>query len=167
MEEDMTDEQKNILRGAVLGFTLSIISQLITSVTNYLNNKNKVRKFEKLIFNTYIKDIKVSLERSEDGNIEELKRDVSVSINKIDYLLKNELSYLNAAWQFEAIRICELAKAKLKQVSDQLDVYSFKDITAIEKDSDIKINKEKSLLIIADYEKTVKKYSKLKAEKTI
>ena len=56
---------------------------------------------------------------------------------------------------------------KLKQVSDQLDVYSFKDITAIEKDSDIKINKEKSLLIIADYEKTVKKYSKLKAEKTI
>jgi hypothetical protein len=82
----------------------------------------------------------------------------------IDYLLKNELSYLNAAWQFEAIRICELAKAKLKQVSDQLDVYSFKDITAIEKDSDIKINKEKSLLIIADYEKTVKKYSKLKAE---
>ena len=153
MEEDMTDEQKNILLGAVLGFTLSIISQLITSVTNYLNNKNKVRKFEKLIFNTYIKDIKVSLERSEDGNI--------------DYLLKNELSYLNAAWQFEAIRICELAKAKLKQVSDQLDVYSFKDITAIEKDSDIKINKEKSLLIIADYEKTVKKYSKLKAEKTI
>ncbi|MFZ2745006.1 MAG: hypothetical protein WAX75_10010, partial [Trichococcus flocculiformis] len=90
----MTDEQKNILLGAVLGFTLSIISQLITSVTNYLNNKNKVRKFEKLIFNTYIKDIKVSLERSEDGNIEELKRDVSVSINKIDYLLKNELSYL-------------------------------------------------------------------------
>ena len=167
MEEDMTDEQKNILLGAVLGFTLSIISQLITSVTNYLNNKNKVRKFEKLIFNTYIKDIKVSLESSEDGNIEELKRDVSVSINKIDYLLKNELSYLNAAWQFEAIRICELAKAKLKQVSDQLDVYSFKDITAIEKDSDIKINKEKSLLIIADYEKTVKKYSKLKAEKTI
>ena len=167
MEEDMTDEQKNILLGAVLGFTLSIISQLITSVTNYLNNKNKVRKFEKLIFNTYIKDIKVSLERSEDGNIEELKRDVSVSINKIDYLLKNELSYLNAAWQFEAIRICELAKAKLKQVSDQLDVYSFKDITAIEKDSDIKINKEKSLLIIAAYEKTVKKYSKLKAEKTI
>ena len=167
MEEDMTDEQKNILLGAVLGFTLSIISQLITYVTNYLNNKNKVRKFEKLIFNTYIKDIKVSLERSEDGNIEELKRDVSVSINKIDYLLKNELSYLNAAWQFEAIRICELAKAKLKQVSDQLDVYSFKDITAIEKDSDIKINKEKSLLIIADYEKTVKKYSKLKAEKTI
>ena len=167
MEEDMTDEQKNILLGAVLGFTLSIISQLITSVTNYLNNKNKVRKFEKLIFNTYIKDIKVSLERSEEGNIEELKRDVSVSINKIDYLLKNELSYLNAAWQFEAIRICELAKAKLKQVSDQLDVYSFKDITAIEKDSDIKINKEKSLLIIADYEKTVKKYSKLKAEKTI
>ena len=163
----MTDEQKNILLGAVLGFTLSIISQLITSVTNYLNNKNKVWKFEKLIFNTYIKDIKVSLERSEDGNIEELKRDVSVSINKIDYLLKNELSYLNAAWQFEAIRICELAKAKLKQVSDQLDVYSFKDITAIEKDSDIKINKEKSLLIIADYEKTVKKYSKLKAEKTI
>ena len=163
----MTDEQKNILLGAVLGFTLSIISQLITSVTNYLNNKNKVRKFEKLIFNTYIKDIKVSLERSEDGNIEELKRDVSVSINKIDYLLKNELSYLNAAWQFEAIRICELAKAKLKQVSDQLDVNSFKDITAIEKDSDIKINKEKSLLIIADYEKTVKKYSKLKAEKTI
>ena len=163
----MTDEQKNILLGAVLGFTLSIISQLITSVTNYLNNKNKVRKFEKLIFNTYIKDIKVSLERSEDGNIEELKRDVSVSINKIDYLLKNELSYLNAAWQFEAIRICELAKAKLKQVSDQLNVYSFKDITAIEKDSDIKINKEKSLLIIADYEKTVKKYSKLKAEKTI
>ena len=163
----MTDEQKNILLGAVLGFTLSIISQLITSVTNYLNNKNKVRKFEKLIFNTYIKDIKVSLERSEDGNIEELKRDVSVSINKIDYLLKNELSYLNAAWQFEAIRICELAKAKLKQVSDQLDVYSFKDITAIEKDSDIKINKEKSLLIIADYEKTVKKYSKLKGEKTI
>ena len=163
----MTDEQKNILLGAVLGFTLSIISQLITSVTNYLNNKNKVRKFEKLIFNTYRKDIKVSLERSEDGNIEELKRDVSVSINKIDYLLKNELSYLNAAWQFEAIRICELAKAKLKQVSDQLDVYSFKDITAIEKDSDIKINKEKSLLIIADYEKTVKKYSKLKAEKTI
>ena len=148
MEEDMTDEQKNILLGAVLGFTLSIISQLITSVTNYLNNKNKVRKFEKVIFNTYIKDIKVSLERSEDGNIEELKRDVSVSINKIDYLLKNELSYLNAAWQFEAIRICELAKAKLKQVSDQLDVYSFKDITAIEKDSDIKINKEKSLLII-------------------
>ena len=137
----MTDEQKNILLGAVLGFTLSIISQLITSVTNYLNNKNKVRKFEKLIFNTYIKDIKVSLERSEDGNIEELKRDVSVSINKIDYLLNNELSYLNAAWQFEAIRICELAKAKLKQVSDQLDVYSFKDITAIEKDSDIKINK--------------------------
>ena len=167
MEVDMTDEQKIILLGAVLGFTLSIISQLITSVTNYLNNKNKVRKFEKLIFNTYIKDIKVSLERSEDGNIEELKRDVSVSINKIDYLLKNELSYLNAAWQFEAIRICELAKAKLKQVSDQLDVYSFKDITAIEKDSDIKINKEKSLLIIADYEKTVKKYSKLKAEKTI
>ena len=50
----MTDEQKNILLGAVLGFTLSIISQLITSVTNYLNNKNKVRKFEKLIFNTYI-----------------------------------------------------------------------------------------------------------------
>ena len=167
MEEDMTDEQKNILLGAVLGFTLSIISQLITSVTNYLNNKNKVRKFEKLIFNTYIKDIKVSLERSEDGNIEELKRDVSVSINKIDYLLKNELSYLNAAWQFEAIRICELAKAKLKQVSDQLNVYSFKDKTAIEKDTDIKINKEKSLLIIADYEKTVKKYSKLKAEKTI
>ena len=163
----MTDEQKNILLGAVLGFTLSIISQLITSVTNYLNNKNKVRKFEKLIFNTYIKDIKVSLERSEDGNIEELKKEVSVSINKIDYLLKNELSYLNAAWQFEAIRICELAKAKLKQVSDQLNVYSFKDITAIEKDSDIKINKEKSLLIIADYEKTVKKYSKLKAEKTI
>lgn len=163
----MTDEQKNILLGAVLGFTLSIISQLITSVTNYLNNKNKVRKFEKLIFNTYIKDIKVSLERSEDGNIEELKKDVSVSINKIDYLLKNELSYLNAAWQFEAIRICELAKAKLKQVSDQLNVYSFKDITAIEKDSDIKINKEKSLLIIADYEKIVKKYSELKAEKTI
>lgn len=167
MEEEMTDEQKNILLGAVLGFTLSIISQLITSVTNYLNNKNKVRKFEKLIFNTYIKDIKVSLERSEDGNIEELKKDVSVSINKIDYLLKNELSYLNAAWQFEAIRICELAKAKLKQVSDQLNVYSFKDITAIEKDSDIKINKEKSLLIIADYEKIVKKYSELKAEKTI
>ena len=82
----MTDEQKNILLGAVLGFTLSIISQLITSVTNYLNNKNKVRKFEKLIFNTYIKDIKVSLERSEDGNIEELKRDVSVSINKIPEL---------------------------------------------------------------------------------
>ena len=68
----MTDEQKNILLGAVLGFTLSIISQLITSVTNYLNNKNKVRKFEKLIFNTYIKDIKVSLERSEDGNIYKL-----------------------------------------------------------------------------------------------
>lgn len=167
MEEEMTDEQKNILLGAVLGFTLSIISQLITSVTNYLNNKNKVRKFEKLIFNTYIKDIKVSLERSEDGNIEGLKKDVSVSINKIDYLLKNELSYLNAAWQFEAIRICELAKAKLKQVSDQLNVYSFKDITAIQNDSDIKINKEKSLLIIADYEKTVKKYSELKAEKTI
>lgn len=164
MEEDMTDEQKNILLGAVLGFTLSIITQVITSITNYLNNKNKVRKFRRLIFNTYIKDIKVSLEHSEDGNIGELKKNVSVSINKIDYLLKNELSYLNADWQFEAIRICELAKAKLKQVSDQLNVYSFKNTTAIENDPDIKINKEKSLLIIADYEKTVKKYSKLKAE---
>lgn len=163
----MTDEQKNILLGAVLGFTLSIITQLITSIINYLNNKNKVRKFQQLIFNTYIKDIKVGLEHSEVGNIGELKKNVSASIKKINYLLNNELSYLNTNQQFEAIRICELAKAKLKQVSDQLDVYSFKDTTAIENDSDIKINKEKSLLIIADYEKTVKKYSELKAEKTI
>lgn len=153
MEEDMTDEQKNILLGAVLGFTLSIISQMVISITNYFNNKNKVRKFEKLIFNTYIKDIKASLEHSEDGNIEELKKNVSVSIQKIDYLLKNELSYLNAAWQFEAIRICELAKAKLKQVSDQLNMCPFKDTIAIDNDSYIKINKEKSLLVIADYEK--------------
>ena len=167
MEKDMTDEQMNILLGAVLGFTLSIITQLITSIKNYLNNKNKVRKFQKLIFNTYIKNIKDGLMLPGDGNIAELKKSVSNSITKLDYLLKNELTYLNADWQFEAIRICEFAKAKLKQVSDQLEVYSFKDTVMIESDPDVKLNKDKSLKIIADYEKRSKSYYKLKSEKTI
>ena len=163
----MTSEQKNILLGAIIGFTLSVISQLIASISKLFYKKYKIASFRKLIFNTYIKDVKDGLMLPGDGNIAELKKSVSNSITKLDYLLKNELTYLNADWQFEAIRICELAKAKLKQVSDQLNMYSFKDTTAIENDSDIKINKEKSLLIIADYEKTVKKYSELKAEKTI
>ena len=163
----MTSEQKNILLGAIIGFTLSVISQVIVSISKFFYKKYKIASFRKLIFNTYIKDIKDGLMHSDDGNIEELKKSISTSITKLDYLLKNELTYLNADWQFEAIRICEFAKAKLKQVTDQLEVYSFKDTKMIETDPDVKLNKYKSLKIIADYEKTVNSYYKLKTEKTI
>lgn len=162
----MTSEQKNILLGAVLGFTLSIITQLITSITKYFYKKHKVCTFRKLIFSTYIKDIKDGLMLPGDGNIAELKKSISNSITKLDYLLKNELSYLHADWQFEAIRICEFAKAKLKQVSDQLEVYSFEDTVMVESKPDVKLNKDKSLKIIADYEKRVVSYHKLKTEET-
>lgn len=163
----MTSEQKNILLGAIIGFTLSVISQLITSITKYFYKKHKVCTFRKLIFNTYIKNIKDGLMLPGDGNIAELKKSVSNSITKLDYLLKNELTYLNADWQFEAIRICEFAKAKLKQVTDQLENYSFKNNEMIMNGQGIKLNKKNSLIIITDYEKRVVSYHKLKTEKTV
>jgi len=163
----MTSEQKNILLGAIIGFTLSVISQLIASISKLFYKKYKIASFRKLIFNTYIKDVKDGLMLPGDGNIAELKKSVSNSITKLDYLLKNELTYLNADWQFEAIRICELAKAKLKQVSDQLENYSFKNNEMIMNGQGIKLNKKNSLTIITDYEKRVVSYHKLKTEETI
>ena len=91
-------------------------------------------------------------------------KEIAEKTKKLDYLLKNEINYLNSSNQFKIIRLIEYTKfcfSKLIKVSNS---YGFKSMAP---SSDLKEDKEKSEKlknIVQKYKDTRERYIKLEID---
>lgn len=155
-------EQQNIL----LGFLLGLIPSFGVWTINKIYRNYKISKFSKMIYEEYVQVIEQKLKNIENENVSDLKRQIGELLRKIDYLLKNELHFLNVDYQFEYIRICEFAKTKLGKVDEEMKKYSFHDIHPTSDISDEINNANNSLKYLQNYLSDAEDYYKLKTEKT-
>lgn len=132
----------------VAGLSISLFTYIIKSIAAYYN----FYRFQKMIYLEYVYSDNI-LERGK----EEVKTTNKSYVEKIDYLIKNELSHLKYSNQYKYIRLAEFTNMYLKELLDIMEQYPFANI-----DSEDLKNEFIEIDAVQHY---TKKLSKLYAER--
>lgn len=159
---------KNILnfinQDTITGAITTLIIPACIKIYQVCRDKYQFYKFKKMIDEEYIKPTENIIKNYHSYSKNPPSKEITEKCEKLDYLLKNEINYLNSNNQFKIIRLIEYTKfcfSKLIKVSNS---YGFKPMTA---SSDFKEDKEKSIKlknIVQKYKDTREKYIKLEID---
>lgn len=108
---------------AIITFILGLLVSFVISALKTIFAHNNFNRFQKMIYLDYVHSDNI-LERGK----EEVKTTNKSYVEKIDYLIKNELSHLKYSNKYKYIRLAEFTKMYLKEVLDIMELYPFKSI---------------------------------------
>lgn len=111
----------NVLIGAISAL-------LIPTVTFFYRSHKKrsdFKKVKKMIFSEYISPIEELTDTLTAKTYAIYSATIMYTSQRLDYLLNDEVKYMNSENQFAIIRLIEYTKIYLKAVSDILNAYTF------------------------------------------
>ena len=156
---------KNFInQDTITGAITTLIIPACIKIYQICRDKCQFYKFKKMIDEEYIKPIENIIKDYHSYGKNPPSKEIAEKTKKLDYLLKNEINYLNSSNQFKIIRLIEYTKfcfSKLIKVSNS---YGFKSMAP---SSDLKEDKEKSEKlknIVQKYKDTRERYIKLEID---
>lgn len=108
---------------AIITFILGYIFNSAISLVKTFFARNNFNRFQNMVYLEYVDSDNI-IGRAK----EEVIRTNEDYVEKIDYLIKNELSHLKYSNKYQYIRLAEFTKMYLKEVLDIMGQYTFKNI---------------------------------------
>jgi len=161
-------QMENILnfinQDTITGAITTLIIPGCIKIYQVCRDKNQFDKFKKMIDEEYIKPIENTIKDYHSYIENPPREEIENKSKKLDYLLKNEINYLNSNNQFKIIRLIEYTKCCFRELNNVSIYYGFK---APDDSYDFKEDKEKSIElknIVQKYKDTREKYIKLEID---
>lgn len=153
-----------INKDTITGAITTLILPACIKIYQVCRSKCQFYKFKKMIDKEYIKPIENIIENYHFYSKNPPSEEITKKCEKLNYLLSNEINYLNSNNQFKIIRLIEYTKICFSKLNGISKSYDFKPMTA---SSDFKEDKEKSEKlknIVQKYKNTREKYIRLEID---
>lgn len=160
----MTNILNFINQDTITGAITTLIIPACIKFYQVRRDKHQFDKFKEMIDEEYIKPIENTIKDYHSYIENPPREEIENKIKKLDYLLKNEINYLNSNNQFKIIRLIEYTKSCFSKLNKASIDYGFR---APDDSCDFKEDKEKSIElknIVQKYKDTREKYIKLEID---
>jgi hypothetical protein len=160
----MEQIQNFINPDTITGAIITLIIPAINKVYHHCKNKHQFDDFKNMIDKEYIKPIEdlVGNYKSYEMNTEKSK--IQDKLKKLDYLLENEIVYLNTDNKFKIIRLIEYTKFCFKKLIEVSDEYGYSPLTASYNSDKDKEKVKKLNKVVQEYKNTREKYINLEID---
>lgn len=159
---------KNILnfinQDTITGAITTLIIPACIKIYQVCMDKYQFYKFKKMIDKEYIKSIENIIKNYHSYDTNPARDEIGKKVKKLDYLLANEINYLNSNNKFKIIRLIEYTKICFSKLIKVSDTYGFNPITASYNSKKDKEKSEKLKNIVQKYKDTRAKYIKLEID---
>ena len=160
----MEQIQNFINPDTITGAIITLIIPATNKFYHHCKNKHQFNDFKKMIDKEYIKPIEDIVENYKSYDMNPEKSKIQDKVKKLDYLLKNEIVYLNTDNKFKIIRLIEYTKIcfiKLIKISEE---YGYSPLTASYNSDEDKEKVKKLNKVVQEYKNTREKYINLEID---
>lgn len=159
----MNVETLNFMLGAIVALIFPLINLSFKSFKKW----NELRKIKKMLFEEYVNPLEKCTEKLDFKGKENYQKEVFRIIKRLNYVLENEIAYLNSENQFKIIRMIEYTKSYLANIHKILMGYTYQSIHAAANEEDMIQDRTKIKELTKHYKDTIDKYSSLEIDQLV
>lgn len=108
----------------ILGAIVALIIPLINLVWKKYKQRSELSKIKNMILKEYVNPVSNDVQGLKLNSKPYFKEQLKISNQRLDYLLKKEVSYMNSEIQFEVIRMIEYTKMYFVSAAHLLTYYT-------------------------------------------
>lgn len=120
-----------------------------------------------MLFEEYVNPLVKLTDKLDSKRKENYKKEVLRIIKRLNYVLENEIAYLNSENQFKIIRMIEYTKSYLANIHKILTDYTYQSMQAVANEEDMIQDRTKIKELTKHYKDTIDKYSSLEIDQLV